>query len=193
MLVKDGFAGMSVSGRRFSASRSRRVRITSTRSFGRMKPPAPVLRRNFGRDRAHAGRQHGGHEARAVALDQLGFAHRLADDERRARDRTGELLDRVGLVVALMKFGLAAAAARSAIACRARRRSGPSRCRPWRPGRRLYRSSGPAPELTTFSGERPASRAAMPPAATATTRTTIRAGFIRFTFQVTARLNGAHG
>ena len=58
-----------------------------------------VLRRNFGRERAHAGWQHRGHEARAIGFDQLGFADRLADDERRARDRSGELVEGLGPVV----------------------------------------------------------------------------------------------
>ena len=54
------------------------------------------FRRNFGRDRAHAGRQDRRHEAcGAVGLDQLGFADRFARGERRAGDRAGELLDRV--------------------------------------------------------------------------------------------------
>ena len=51
------------------------------------------FRRNLRRDRAHAGRQDRRHEARALGVDQLGFADRLAGDERRARDRAGQRFD----------------------------------------------------------------------------------------------------
>src|SRR6185295_16035502 len=63
------------------------------------------LRGDFGRDRAHALVEHGGHVARAVRLDQLGLADRFARDERRARDGAGKLLDRVGLVAAAHEGG----------------------------------------------------------------------------------------
>ena len=54
------------------------------------------LRRDFGRDRAHAGRQDGGHEAGAVGPDQLRLADRLAGNEGRARDRAGDLFVGIG-------------------------------------------------------------------------------------------------
>ena len=54
------------------------------------------LRRDFGRDRAHAGRQDRGHEAGTVGLHQFLLADRLARDERRARDRADDFLGGVG-------------------------------------------------------------------------------------------------
>src|SRR5262249_31074211 len=79
----------------FSVSRSRRVRSTSTRSLGRMKPPAPVS----GEISVEMARMPEGSSAAkepgAVGLDQLGLGIGLAGDEGRARDRAGELLDPV--------------------------------------------------------------------------------------------------
>ena len=57
------------------------------------------LCRDLGRDRAHARRQNGRHVARALGLDQLGLADRLAGGERRARDRACELVDGVRPIV----------------------------------------------------------------------------------------------
>ena len=58
------------------------------------------LRRDFGRDGAHAGRQDRGHEAGSVGLDQLLLADRLAGDEGGARDRAGDLGRRIRPFVA---------------------------------------------------------------------------------------------
>ncbi len=86
----------------------------STRSFGRMKPPAPLSGGNVGRDRAQAGRQDRGHEAGALALDQLGLADRFAHHKGGARERAGQLFGGiVGRSFFLMKVGLAAAAGHS--------------------------------------------------------------------------------
>ena len=94
------------------------------------------FRRDFGRNRPHAGRQDGGHEPRAVGFHQLLLADRFAGDERCAGDRADDLLDGLGPVLLANE---AAAAnwirSRSATACFRRRRSGQGRCRPWRPVR----------------------------------------------------------
>src|SRR5262249_31256816 len=58
------------------------------------------LRRDLGRDRAHAAWQDGRHETGAVGLYQLLFADRLACDEWGARERAGELVRRVGTLSA---------------------------------------------------------------------------------------------
>ena len=57
------------------------------------------LRRNFGGDSAHSGRQNRGHEARAIRLDQLRLANRLAGNEWCARDRAGNLGRCIGTIV----------------------------------------------------------------------------------------------
>ena len=55
------------------------------------------FRRDFGGNGPEAGGQDRRHEAGSVGLHQLLLADRLAGDERRARDRAGDLLDGVGL------------------------------------------------------------------------------------------------
>ena len=151
-----------------------------------MKPPAPVS----GEISVEIARMPVGRIAamkpEPFGLDQLLLADRLAGDERRARDRAGDLLDRVGLLGAADEVGLAAAAGQAAIADR--------------PG--LTDLAEPDVDLgdqdidgldlgDRLRGRRlfadpPARNAAMPPAARATTRTTRRAAFIRFTFHIDA-------
>ena len=104
------------------------------------------LGRDFGRDRAHAGRQDRRHEAGAVGLDQLGFADRLAGGERRrARSSRRAASMASGRSFLRMKFGPAAAAGQ---VCQCRSLAGhalPSRCRSWRSARRRCRAGRPAP------------------------------------------------
>ena len=59
-----------------------------------------AFRRYADRDRAHARGQNRGHVAGALGHHQLGVADRLAGDERRARDRTGQSLDGARMILA---------------------------------------------------------------------------------------------
>ncbi len=68
-------------------SRVRVVAITSTRSFGWMKPPASRRWLNLDRDGAIAGRQLRGHEAAAVGLNDGALHDRLALQESAPRHR----------------------------------------------------------------------------------------------------------
>ncbi len=79
---------------------SRRVRMTSTRSFRQNEAAGAGFRRDLRGNGAHAGRQDRRHEARALGVHQLGFADRLARDEGHARDLSCKSLDGLRIVVA---------------------------------------------------------------------------------------------
>ena len=145
----------------FSASRSRRVRMTSTRSFGRMKPPAPVsgeicvetARMPVGRIAAM--------KPEPLRVDQLGFADRLAGDERHARDHAGEIFDGLRAVVLANEIsGRGAGRPCLPLHIAGRQRPGPSQCRLWRPGRRRFRPVAASGLTSGGFSERPANSAA---------------------------------
>ena len=158
------------------------MRSTSTRSFGRMKPPAEVAPAGVDGDRhrAHAGRQDGRHEAAAIGLDQLLAPDRLAGQEGVAGHRARRLLDRARCVARLMKPGGTASAGQG--------------CQRRSPARNVW-PSGRSPAATSTSlmatvvaggtgagagggAPRPIMRAAAPPERIAIPRTARRAGFM---------------
>ena len=148
------------------------------------------LGRDFGRDGAHAGGQDRRHEARSVGLDQLRLPDRLARDERRARDRAGDLLCASGRSLRRMKLLLAVAAGQ---VCHWRS-SGLDRLAKADVGLRNQNVHGLHLRNRSADGvcsSDPLARyAATPPAPRAMVRTTIRAVFIRFTIYFYAgRLN----
>ena len=166
----------------FSASLSRRLRITSTWSFGRMKPPAPVS----GEISVEMARMPAGRIAamKPEPLALMSLASRIgspATNGVRAIE-PANCWTASGLSLLRMKFGPAAAVGQVCHLMSAGATTWPMPI------------SAEATRISTVSitamgagagaafSDLLARKAASPPAPTATTRTRIRAVFIRFTF-----------
>ncbi len=142
------------------------------------------LRRNVDRGRAHALRQHRGHEARALGHHDLGLADRIAGQHRDPHDRADEVVDGVrpvGLfdearIGGVRRPGLPADILAAITWPRSRSDLATSTS--------TVSSGGATGAGGGGGGALPpaAKYAAMPPAATATPRTTRRAAFITLHF-----------
>ena len=151
---------------------------------GKNESAGAGFRRNFGRDRAHAARQHGGHVAGALGLDQPGFVDRLAGREGAARRSSRRCLrwhsacrscgswlgpaDAVGHICHFRSSGATA---------------WPVPMSFWATRTSTVSSWATGAGAGGFSSDPPASRAARPPAAIATPSTTRRAAFITLHFR----------